>query len=410
MNLHRTKKLVTVMTATLAGLFVTVAIDRLVGVVEYNRQEPKGIIFTPNSQALYETADFTFRASINSLGFRDHEFSQTRSATYRILAIGDSYTYGWGVNLEDSWPKVLEADLRRDGLDVEIANLGSPGAGPVKYADVAEKAIPLLKPDLVVIGVLQGDDLEQLEPAQPVAPRANASEREKRIALTARGLILRIAHRLYPNLLGLEDELAAKESTNRVTDEWKHEAESILSRFNDADRKHYRELNRTIRAAFESGKLNPPLIQMSIKQPNYWIDTFDPNNPEVQNLVNEMARQVSRIKRVADQYGARVVVASVPMGIYVNNETFEIRREYGFTLTDRMLESDSADSEIKTAAEKAGLPFLTVTRQFRENKDAHFFFKLDTHLDSEGHHFYADHLAPAVEQELRGLQHARLIG
>lgn len=52
----------------------------------------------------------------------------------------------------------------------------------------------------------------------------------------------------------------------------------------------------------------------------------------------------------------------------------------------------------------AGLPFLTVTEHFRKNKDAPFFFRLDTHLDRAGHHFYADRLAPTVENELRTLR------
>ena len=57
--------------------------------------------------------------------------------------------------------KQLEAHLRQRGHKVEIANLGRGGTYPRNYADVAEKAIPLLKPDLVLIAVLQGDDLAQ---------------------------------------------------------------------------------------------------------------------------------------------------------------------------------------------------------------------------------------------------------
>jgi lysophospholipase L1-like esterase len=392
------KKLTTVLAVTALTLLATVATDRLVGLFKNGSAEPEGIIFTPNSQAIYDTVDFSFRSSINSLGFRDHEFSLAKSAKYRVVAIGDSYTYGWGVNVEDSWPKILEGDLRRDGLDVEIANLGSPGASPLKYAEIAEKAIPLLKPDLVVVAVLQGDDLEQLKPEQPVAE--NSGIRSQATA----SIVRRIAHRLYPNLLHLVNDMERKDRPYRVTDEWKHEAQEILSRFTATEMKRYQGLHPTIRTAFESGKLNPPLIQSAIERPNYWLDTFDPDRPEVKNLIDEMARQLGRIKKVANEYGADVVVVSVPMGIYVNNEDFKVRKQYGFVLNKNMLVSDSEDSEIRTAAESAGLPFLTVTEQFRKNKDAPFFFRLDTHLDSAGQHFYADRLAPTVENELRTLR------
>src|SRR5947209_20240288 len=49
---------------------------------------------------------------INSDGFRDREFSPAKPAgTQRIVCVGDSYTYGWGVDVRDSYPKQLERAL-----------------------------------------------------------------------------------------------------------------------------------------------------------------------------------------------------------------------------------------------------------------------------------------------------------
>jgi lysophospholipase L1-like esterase len=388
------KKFIAILSASLFALLVSVGADRLLGLIKYRTQKPDGIIFTPNSEALYEAADFSFKAQINSLGFRDREFNLAKSANHRVLAIGDSYTYGWGVNVEDAWPKVLEANLKQQGMDVEVADLGAPGAGPVKYADVAEKAIPLLRPDLVVVGVLQGDDLEQLKPEQPTTARLVPAQRVRRF-------ITRVAKMLYPNCLHFVDDLRTNAGTNRITAEWKEEANSILAKFDADEMRRYQSIDPDIRSVFESGRLNPPLIQSAIKRPNYWLDTFDPSRPEVQNLISEMAIQLGRIRRVANEYHANVVVVSIPMGIYVDHDIFEIRRKYGFTLDRRMLISDAEDVEIRMAANKAGLPFFAVTDQFRKNPDAHFFFKLDTHFNSRGHHFYADLLGPAIENELK---------
>src|ERR1035441_7805937 len=109
-----------------------------------------------------------------------------------VLAIGDSFTYGWGVDGEDSWPKVMERELRQGGLDIEVANLGMPGAGPREYAALAERAIPLLRPDLIVVGMLQADDLFQAAES-PAERQAPASER-----------LLRAFRALYPNLMQID--------------------------------------------------------------------------------------------------------------------------------------------------------------------------------------------------------------
>jgi hypothetical protein len=124
----------------------------------------QGLVLLPWSSAVYETNEFRFTAQINRLGFRGREWSTQRAPDrIRILAIGDSFTYGWGVELDETWPKRLEKNLRRSGLSVEIADLGKVAADPVDYARVAARAVPAMRPDLVIVGVAQGDDLEQLD-------------------------------------------------------------------------------------------------------------------------------------------------------------------------------------------------------------------------------------------------------
>ena len=49
---------------------------------------------------------------VNSLGFRDREFPKEKPAgELRVLAIGDSFTFGAGVQLDDCWVQLLERRL-----------------------------------------------------------------------------------------------------------------------------------------------------------------------------------------------------------------------------------------------------------------------------------------------------------
>lgn len=54
----------------------------------------------------------------------DHE---KPPGTTRLLALGDSFTWGWNVErTEDTWPYFMERKLREQGLAVEAINFGEP--------------------------------------------------------------------------------------------------------------------------------------------------------------------------------------------------------------------------------------------------------------------------------------------
>jgi hypothetical protein len=59
---------------------------------------------TPEKELLYR---------INAQGFRDRERVRPKpSGMYRILVLGDSVTFGFGVQPEESFTRLLEAELK----------------------------------------------------------------------------------------------------------------------------------------------------------------------------------------------------------------------------------------------------------------------------------------------------------
>ena len=57
---------------------------------------------------------------ISAFGLRDREYRLDKPPDIsRIAAIGDSFTFGMGVNLEDAYPKQLERILRARGMQAE---------------------------------------------------------------------------------------------------------------------------------------------------------------------------------------------------------------------------------------------------------------------------------------------------
>jgi hypothetical protein len=75
---------------------------------------------------LATTADFSAISRINGRGLRDREYTLAKPpGVRRVLAFGDSFTFGSGVADDERFSEVAE-----DGLDgVEIVNMGVPGYG-----------------------------------------------------------------------------------------------------------------------------------------------------------------------------------------------------------------------------------------------------------------------------------------
>jgi hypothetical protein len=85
-----------------------------------------------------------FTVDTNSRGMRSPELREDRDAP-RVLCLGDSVTFGWGVPYEDSWPARLA-----DALDVETVNAGVPAMKPDSIAAWTRLNANELDPDLVI--------------------------------------------------------------------------------------------------------------------------------------------------------------------------------------------------------------------------------------------------------------------
>lgn len=99
---------------------------------------------------------------LNAQGLRDHDFDVPKPAgTERILVLGDSFTWGVGLDIEETIPKRLESLLAEAGRDVEVVNASEPGHNTVQELLRLEELGPLYEPDLVVL-VYNLNDIEYL--------------------------------------------------------------------------------------------------------------------------------------------------------------------------------------------------------------------------------------------------------
>jgi len=98
------------------------------------------------------------RVSTNSRGLRgSREFAyERRAGVPRIVALGDSFTFGDEVGDEQAWPRRLAAELP----GVEVLNLGVHGYGHDQMLLYLQEQGVLYRPDVVLLGFLS-DDMER---------------------------------------------------------------------------------------------------------------------------------------------------------------------------------------------------------------------------------------------------------
>jgi lysophospholipase L1-like esterase len=97
---------------------------------------------------------------INSFGVREREeiTPDKPAGQRRIVCVGDSFTFGWGIPEDLGWVRLLEDDLRADGADVRTVNCGAAGTVCVdEYWYGLRYRFHRFQPDAVVLTICLND-------------------------------------------------------------------------------------------------------------------------------------------------------------------------------------------------------------------------------------------------------------
>jgi hypothetical protein len=130
-----------------------------VGLPIYAPDEWAGMWNKPNFALEHHTNEFTATYYTNEQGLRVPERERryapgAHPGVYRIMLLGPSFAYGWGVSWEESFAGYLEEFLERSGFasgqDVELINAGVPSLPPAPGLRWFEHVGSELRPDLVI--------------------------------------------------------------------------------------------------------------------------------------------------------------------------------------------------------------------------------------------------------------------
>jgi lysophospholipase L1-like esterase len=162
-----------------AGTIVALGLGELV--VSWIAPQPVWIqpphLYVPDPPARYrlnanvdgrmtDRTEYAIRIVTNAQGVRITPQEATPAGRPpRVLALGDSFTFGVGVEEEETWIERLRAHLAESGVAIETINGGVPGYGAKDEVALFERHLLQFKPDLVILAAYMANDMLDSSPA-----------------------------------------------------------------------------------------------------------------------------------------------------------------------------------------------------------------------------------------------------
>ena len=113
----------------------------------------------PNAIYRHRSKDINVGFRINGQGMRaerDYGYEKPEGVI-RIVSLGDSFTVGYEVEVEETFSLVLEKELRKLGYNIEVLNTGVSGYSNAEACVYLERELLKYDPDIVILSFFSND-------------------------------------------------------------------------------------------------------------------------------------------------------------------------------------------------------------------------------------------------------------
>ncbi len=430
--------------AALAAVSVLVALtacDRLVAYLDPGVAALRG---EANTHRLLAQKEFAVWMRSNALGFRERRLPSPKPpGVVRVVALGDSFTQGYGVAASQAYTRHLESLLRRRDPEhgYEVVNLGVQGTNTLDHRRHLEEVGLAYQPDIVLVAVMANDvgDIATLrETGRRFLPEVM---REARAAvLEVRPWVKRLVQSLWPALYGYaaqalarrapaerrptaageRGELAAGLQATASLAAPPHDAAATAqSRWREillelAGRYHRRADVEARLASLPPGTVSeiapvlagtyrhevapdqgPMRLLMAMVRPEAFLEmAFVPERHEAAWV--EMEGALREIHRTARSAGARAVLIYIPAAFQVSPEPLPLLESQGFVTDPRTLVDTSFADRLRRFAGAEEIDFVDLLGPLRARARHRLYFPEDMHWTPAGHRLAAATIADAV--------------
>lgn len=139
----------------------------------------KGGAYQPDSTGLLRHYEYNVEWTTNSRGFREREPPPKGAGEWRIGLLGDSFTAGTGVEINQRFGDILINSIRRQKPYATLWNLASPICGTACQAAILEGADSQYHLDELILAFYGGNDVQDnVSWFQALAPAATQAKVE----------------------------------------------------------------------------------------------------------------------------------------------------------------------------------------------------------------------------------------
>lgn len=326
-------------------------------------------------RCLHGAPEWRTYVRINSRGLRDREIPYERGAAARILVLGDSFTEGRQVDLDDHVVKRVERELNHPappGTHVEVLNAGHSGWGTDNALLFFLHEGWRYRPDVVVLMFNTGNDV--LENHRPLITSAMAYP-DKPYYRLVDGRLERTHYPLPP-----PPRLQAAAVR----------AYHLLS-------PHSAFVRRLGTVSFVWRYLQAPALPepgLPYRPPGeVYLRDYPPPWREAWRITRGL---VLRLRQAVEARGARLVVVVLNGREEVSAQRLEVMRVFQPTLKGADLDPDKPNRLIGRFLARRGIPAIPLLDPFRARFAADAtpgFFEWDMHWAAPGHALAAEHIA-----------------
>lgn len=351
--------------SVVAGFMCLIIADRIAGVI--TSKNGYFLVSKPNQTLVFDTNEFHSEATISAQGIRSPFVSLSKpKSTYRILALGDSFTFGWGVSPEESWISQAGASIKIPDKKIEIINAAYPGMDIQSELEACQAYANRFDVDAVIVGMYITDDLYQ------VGSRDDKMTMPEKIISALFPTLRRISNRYLMESWGDNESAGARVE---VREKWKIAARDYAKTTPEA----LSLMPEETRSLFLSGEVNPALVVYALQDPNYFTRLLDP--PIMSLSLTSLRKRLEAIRHCTGKKPVTIVV--MPSFVLVSDSALQYGKKFGFAVDSRLLTFDF-DSPIKREAEKIGAHYISVLSDFRRDGCPDCYYPWDRHLTPAG--------------------------